>query len=481
MRSAVKLREEFVVRALGKVQPFAELCRDFAISRKTGYKWVKRFDSKGLGGLGDESRRPDSSPSRMSVEVEEVIAGLRREFPKWGPKKIRAVLARRQPALTAPSEGTIARILRERGFVTHRQRHVSAGPPVRPPRLDPLEANDLWTVDFKGWWRAHDRSRCEPLTVRDAVSRFVLRAKLLTSTKTEDVQPVFLRIFEEYGLPKTIQTDNGPPFASRRGIGGLSRLSAWWVSLGIFVVRSRPGCPQDNGGHERMHRDMVPLAHVSAPTVPAQQQLIDEWVVQFNFIRPHEALGMGTPGDSYRPSRRRHGDFCVGGFPDDCDLVPVNRCMAKWKGHRIHIGAAFNGFPVGFRRLDDGRSEAWFFRVRLGTFLLGERGSFEVDAELIAPPPRRASESSHPNAALRGLMYEVAVAHVSRGYSVVERMLRRHASELGAALLRTRVERLGSAEGAGAAKSLDAGAPSATGARASDLRTALGAWRSRMT
>lgn len=383
----MKIREEFVLRALGKAQSFAEVCRDFNVSRKTGYKWVARYKEQGLTGLVDESRRPDCSPTKVDDEMVELLVALRRDYPTWGPKKLRVLVQRRKPTSEPPSEATIARVLRENGFAKKapKQRAISAGPPVRPPRLDPLEPNDVWTVDFKGWWRTRDGIRCEPLTVRDAVSRFVLGVRVLGGITTERVAPAFEVLFDRYGLPKTIQTDNGPPFASQRGLAGLSRLSAWWVSLGINVVRSRPGCPQDNGGHERMHGDMLALQHASAESTVEQQRLLDEWATTFNHVRPHEALAMKTPGEVYRTSPRRRHHQRLGGFPADCALIAVKGNTAVWKCHRLHVGAAFADFPVGIRVLDEESVEVWFFHMRLGTWKPGVPGSFEVDGELVAP------------------------------------------------------------------------------------------------
>jgi putative transposase len=381
------MREEFVLRALGKTESFSALCREYSISRKTGYKWVVRYKDKGMSGLVDESRRPDSSPAKMTDELVETIIAFRREHPKWGPRKLRVLLTRLHPTKTPPSDGSIARVLRENDLVKKRRRTRmrSLGPPARPPRLDPVEPNDVWTVDFKGWWRTRDGLRCEPLTVRDAATRFLLDVRILPSITTEDVAPVFVKLFDEHGLPKAIQSDNGPPFASRRGLAGLSQLSAWWVSLGINVVRSRPGCPQDNGGHERMHADMLELQNQSAPTLVDQQRLCDEWRTTFNHIRPHESLGMRTPAEVYRPSPRRRNHFRLGGFPDDCSVVAVKQNCAMFDGHKVHVGAAFNGYPVGFRVLDVEHVEVWFFHIRLGTCRPGVANSFEVDPELASP------------------------------------------------------------------------------------------------
>ncbi len=306
--SPMKLREEFVLLALEPRACMAKLCRQYGISRQNGYKWVNRYREEGVDGLQDQSRRPLGSRVQASGEVVLQVLELRQKRG-WGPKKLRELLRRKmQPRDQAavPSVRTIARIIDRAGFVKKRKR--LALPPGRPtvaPAPNVEAPNDLWTVDFKGWWRAQDGERCEPLTVRDAHSRYVLRAKLLGSTATVAVRPEFQRLFEQYGLPKAILSDNGPPFACTSAPCGLSELSAWWVSIGIQVIHSRPGCPQDNGGHERVHLDMLNLERASAPSRQAQQVLCDDWQREFNHVRPHEALAMKTPAQVYRPKARR--------------------------------------------------------------------------------------------------------------------------------------------------------------------------------
>lgn len=213
------------------------------------------------------------------------------------------------------------------------------GLPERPEVL--VEGpNDLWTVDFKGWWRAGSGEHCYPLTVRDAFSRYVLELRLMTKTDTKAVRTVFERLFEFYGVPKVIQSDNGPPFASR-GIGGLSKLSVWWVALGIDVVRSRPGTPTDNGGHERMHADVqIDLAADAAASRHLQQHACDVWRDEFNLVRPHEALGMKTPGELYKPTTRRPRRIIVGGHPASATVVHVNKTgtAAVSRTRSVYVG-----------------------------------------------------------------------------------------------------------------------------------------------
>ena len=294
----MSVRQNFVLRALTGDTNISELCREFGVSRKTGYKWLKRFKAKGVAGLVDKSRRPHSNRLAVSAEVVTAIVALKHKHPRWGAKKIWVLLVRRIEGEALPSIATINRVLYVSGLVKKRRayRSSSAGLPVRPV-VDVTGPNDLWTVDFKGWWRARNGEQCNPLTVRDAFSRFVLDLRLLRHTNTRNVREVFEKLFEQYGVPKVIQSDNGPPFASR-ALGGLTELSAWWTALGVEVVRSRPGKPTDNGGHERMHADIrVDIQDDAAYSFKLQQIACDAWRDEFNFVRPHEALAMKTPGE----------------------------------------------------------------------------------------------------------------------------------------------------------------------------------------
>lgn len=252
----MSIREELILKVLAKEETVVELSQRYGVARKTIYKWLKRYQSQGLSGLVDESRRPHNSPLKTSADLALEIVQLKKEHGRWGPKKIATVLAKRHPGELTPSIVTIGRILRDVGLMKRSRRRESGGLAIVPTFFVPSEPNDLWTVDFKGWWRTKDGAKCEPLTVRDAFSRFVLSVQLMTRTRYEDVRPVFEDLFEKYGLPKYIQTDNGPPFASTQALGGLTKLSTWWIAMGIRVVRGRPGHPQDNGAHERMHCDM---------------------------------------------------------------------------------------------------------------------------------------------------------------------------------------------------------------------------------
>lgn len=380
-RSIVSLRKEFVLRVLAKDAPVAELCRRYGISRKTGYKWLNRFRVQGIEGLVDESRRPMASPAGVSPEVTHEIVDLRRHHPTWGARKIRRILIRQHGVAKAASTSTIQRVLERSGCIKRRRRRPGPKMLVATKRPSPLveEPNDLWTVDFKGWWRSRDGAKCEPLTVRDAFSRFVIAIRLVEDISSSTVKTEFRKLFDEYGVPRAIQSDNGPPFASTRTLAGLTTLSAWWVSLGIELVRGRPGCPQDNGAHERMHADMQSEIRTRvADTRALQQQVCDEWRVDFNHVRPHEALAMRTPSEVYRSSPRRPL-IQAGAFPPECELRTVDeRGWLSWNQQNVYVTSALRGHSVGLLRV---RSivAVWFYRLMLGTFREG-------DGKTVEPP-----------------------------------------------------------------------------------------------
>jgi len=299
----MSLKMEFVERAQ-KGEKIAPLCKEFGVSRTTGHKWVKRFQELGYAGLEEESRRPKSAPLATAEDIVLAVLEARDAHPRWGPQKLQ-ILLRRRFGEQMPSERTVARILSRANRVRARRKRRPPNVVERAPQERAEAPNDVWTADFKGWWRTTNGQRCEPLTVRDAFSRYVLTITACR-TKTAESRAIFERLFKKYGLPSAIQCDNGVPFISVRSRGGISALSAWWMSLGIRLVRSRPGCPQDNAGHERMHRDVrADVQALPAEDRRSQQRLLDRWQQQFNHVRPHQALGGKTPGEVYTPSERR--------------------------------------------------------------------------------------------------------------------------------------------------------------------------------
>ena len=389
----MSLRKDFVLTVLGEDMTVVDACDHFGVSRKTGYKWLKRYEDRGVAGLVDQHRKPKRSPSATSAAMTAKVIALRKAHPTWGAKKLHRLLDQED---TAPSRKTIERILTRAGLVRRYRRRrtaIVATSSVTPSIEGP---NDLWTVNFKGWWMTRDHVRCEPLTVRDAFSRFVLEARALGSIRRSSVKPVFEELFRRYGLPRAIQSDNGSPFALTRALGGLTKLSAWWVSLGIVVVRSRPGCPQDNGGHERMHADLYrEVERQPAPSIAAQQDLIAKWKHEFNHARPHEALGLRTPAEVYRPSTRSYPPPRLE-YGETKIPTTVNR-IGKFRYGPWQIYAAQNlgGHELGLEPLD-GHVLVWFGSMLLGHFVPGEDNTVHAGRPGEAPSARARKVTVSP-------------------------------------------------------------------------------------
>jgi transposase InsO family protein len=354
-------RIEFAVQAL-RTDNFRALCAQYGISPKTGYKWRERLLRRGTEGLAEASRRPRSHADQLSPEVVCEMVRLKNLHSYWGPRKIRALYLRLHG--TAASESSFKRMLARAGLTEPRPRRRAAAATgqLRSERKGQAP-NEVWTVDFKGWWYDPARQRCEPLTVRDEHSRYLLELRRLPDARTETVRLCFERLFEQYGLPAAIRSDNGAPFAHTQALFGLSRLSVWWVALGIDLERSRPGHPQDNGGHERMHRD---IASELEPRT-AEQAALDLWRKEFNHERPHEALGMKCPAEIYQRSSRAYA-----GTPKDITYEGmygrrVNKHgRVKWEGAEIFVSGSLRGWSVGLKPLADGKVEVWFGRLKLG-------------------------------------------------------------------------------------------------------------------
>lgn len=360
--SVINQRTEFVLRAV-ETDNFRQLCREFGISAKTGYKWKERFFAHGVNGLSDESRRPRSSPGGLEEGVVCEIVRLKRNHPRWGPRKLRIVYARTHSEV--PSESSFKRVLDRAGLVEPRalRKQSEAGRLFSGRRAQ--GPNEVWTVDFKGWWYSNEGKRCEPLTVRDEFSRYVLDLRSLANARTETVRACFERLFERHGLPRAIRSDNGAPFANVRGILGLTVLSAWWVALGIDLERGRPGCPQDNGAHERLHLDIS--RELEAQRRGEYQAELDEWRRTFNEERPHEALGMRCPAEVYRCSEQKYDRT-----PEDLEYkaMPSRKVNSTgnigWEGSYIFLSTALAGWSVGLEQCRGGLWNVWFGRLLLG-------------------------------------------------------------------------------------------------------------------
>lgn len=361
----MSLRLDFVERE-ARGETISALCREYDVSRQTGHKWVKRFKEQGYEGLEEQSRRPKSAPLATAEELVVATLEAREAHPRWGPYKLHVLLRRRFGDET-PSKRTIARILQRANQVRERRKRAPVSVVERAPTVVAAAANDVWTVDFKGWWRTLNGDRCEPLTVRDAHSRYLL-AVVACSTKKRDVRPIFEQLFKRYGVPKAIQCDNGVPFVAVQARAGLSGLSAWWVSLGIRLLRSRPGCPQDNGGHERMHSDVrADVQARPASTREEQQRAIDRWRQEFNQVRPHQALDGKTPAEVYKVVDRRRPVPKSYAYPKHFYVRRVGAGgLLHFRGDTCRVGAPFKGLRVGVEVIDALRVRLWLHDVDLG-------------------------------------------------------------------------------------------------------------------
>ncbi len=355
---------EFAMKALSTPN-FRELCREHGISAKTGYKWKERFINNGLAGLEEESRRPRGHADELAESVVCEMVLLKQAHPHWGPRKIRDLYQRRHPGAT-PSESSFKRILERAGLTKPRKIRKASDNGRLSSGRKATGSNEVWTVDFKGWWIGACGRRVEPLTVRDEHSRMLLEMRAMDSSRTEVVRPCFERLFEMHGLPSAMRSDNGPPFATSNAIHGLSRLSVWWLALGIDLERGRPGCPQDNGAHERMHLDI--RRELQNGRIGRDQDAFDLWRHEYNNERPHEALGMKRPAEVYLPSPRRYE-----GTPDQLDYggmetrkVTAGSGGIRFRSERIMLSRALSGWDVGLAEQADGRIEVWFASLLLG-------------------------------------------------------------------------------------------------------------------
>ena len=354
-------RIEFCLKTL-RSGNFRELCREYDISTKTGYKWRERFLREGSAGMEEQSRRPLShSESLVEREVCEIIR-LKQAHANWGARKIRELYYRQHGR--AASESSFKRVLERSGLTEKRKKRRSANQSGRLcSGRKAQEPNEVWTVDFKGWWR-NGVQRCEPLTVRDEYSRYLLDLRTLESACTATVQRSFDRLFERHGLPQAMRSDNGSPFASRTAVHGLSRLSAWWVALGIDLERGRPGHPQDNGAHERLHRDIsLELEGLGQ----SDQHSLDLWRTEFNDQRPHEALGMRTPSEVYQASLRKYqGGVEELDYPQMATRRVNQSGRIKWHRHELFLSTSLAGWSVGLKPSSQEEIEVWFARLLLG-------------------------------------------------------------------------------------------------------------------
>ena len=346
---------------------FSELCRRYGVSRKTGYKWLGRYEHDGPSGLEERSRRPHSCPHATEAEIVEALMEIRRKHPRWGAKKLLKVLQRRQTKWELPARSTCCDLLKRHGLVDPRRRRTRPGHAGRPMSAQ-NEPNAVWAVDFKGQFKTRDGVYCYPLTVTDGFSRYLIGCQGLPSTSTELSKPVFRRLFREYGLPSIIRSDNGVPFATT-AMGRLSHLSVWWIRLGIRPELIEPSHPEQNGRHERMHRTLK--AEATRPpggNLAAQQVRFNRFRSEYNDERPHEAIGQETPASMYTPSPRELPRKLLDvEYPGHYEVryVSTNGGI-RWKCAWVNVSTVLGRQYVGLEEVGDGVWDVYFSSVKLG-------------------------------------------------------------------------------------------------------------------
>lgn len=366
-RSTMDQKRLFIADYLTRSFTIVDLCDRFGISRPTAYKWIQRFLSRGYQGLDELPRRPSRCPHRTADELVEVLLELRRRHPSWGPKKLLRILTKRRPDEAWPARSTVAQILKRHGFVETKRRRAFPGHPGKPMTAM-NRPNDVWCADYKGEFKTRDGIYCYPLTVTDGCSRFLLECKALLSTEHVLAKPVFSKLFRRFGLPKIIRTDNGTPFAST-AIGRLSRLSIWWIRLGIFPELIEPGRPQQNGRHERMHKTLKrETTRPPAASLQGQQFRFNRFREEFNTERPHEALDQETPSSIYTSSNRHYPERLPKvEYPAHFETRLVSRNGGfRWKSERVPLTQTLEEEYVGLEEVDDGKWDVYFGFVRLG-------------------------------------------------------------------------------------------------------------------
>jgi putative transposase len=364
---AVDERMRFVMMVAQQEEPFAEVCRQFGVSRKTGYKWWARYQASGVEGLMERSRAPLNHPQSVAAEIAERCLMVRRRHPTWGPVKVRRWLHDNVSGIALPATSTIGELFDREGL-TVKRRLRRRSPPSSAPFAHCGAANDVWCMDFKGWFRTGDGTRCEPLTLADAHSRYLLRCRALGRNDDDHVWPVLDAAFREFGLPKALRSDNGPPFASL-GVGGLSRLSVKVIKAGVMPDRISPGKPQQNGRLERLHLTLLQdTAQPPARSLRQQMERFKEFQRVYNEERPHAALSNDTPAQHYDPSPRAwDGILHEPEYPSEHAIRRVrHNGEIKWRGDTIYIGTALVGEPIGLVESADGWTVS-YGPIALGT------------------------------------------------------------------------------------------------------------------
>jgi putative transposase len=370
-------RLRFVARLL-EGEKMAPLCAQFGISRKTGYKIFERYKDCGVAAFSDRSRRPYRQANRLPPQLEAVIVRLKREYPGWGAPKIREKLRRQSTAPHLPAISTVHAVLDRHGLVKRRRRRRAAAA-TGTALSRPDQPNALWCADYKGEFMLGDRRYCYPLTITDFASRYLLTCEALSTTQEKFAFTVFERTFKEFGLPHAIRTDNGVPFASAQALYGLSKLAVWWLRLGIEIERTKPGHPEQNGRHERMHLTLKKEAtKPAAANVFQPQARFDTFVEQYNRDRPHQGLGMKVPADVYARSARAYRGLEELTYPFHDATFTVTQCgRICFKARKVNLSHVFAGQNVGVTQVGE--------RVWLVTFMRYDLGYFDDETCRLEP------------------------------------------------------------------------------------------------
>lgn len=378
----MKEKEKFIDAVIKAEKPFKYICEDFGISEKTGHKWKNRFYEEGKIGLYEKSREAENHPNALPEDTVIAIIQLKTAHPYWGAKKILELFKKSRRNAEVPSLSSVNRILSKANLIKKRRvKPVSVDCRRLHAHIQPQKVNDVWAIDFKGYWRS-DGEICEPFTVRELVSRKILCVKLMQSKSSEAVRAVMTDLFKKYGLPKVIRSDNGTPFSSPNGVLSLTSLSAWWITLGITPDRTEKGSPGQNGSLERMHADIArEIEGKVRGGVLANQAIIDAWVEEYNSVRPNEAIGMKTPDEVFIPSERKYiGDYEEIEYP----LGFLTRKVTAGgeivlNSIRIAIGHSLRGLYIGLKPLENNSYEAYLADFILGTVDMNSCCFFPLD------------------------------------------------------------------------------------------------------
>jgi transposase InsO family protein len=389
----------FVLLAQTDRFSITDLCEQFGISRKTGYKHLNRYALDGLKGLQPRSHRTHTCPQRTDAHIEKFVLAERRLHRTWGPRKLQVVLQTKHGIENPPAHSTIGEILRRNGLSAPPRRSPGAYSALNDGLTVPTQPNHVWTVDFKGWFNLGNHQRCDPLTVCDRYSHYILACRAQPNQQYENTLRTFKKLMRQAGLPEIIRCDLGSPFASN-GLGRLSSLSIWWIDQGIQVEFMHPASPQENGSHERMHRDLkAEVASAPSANLAAQQRRFERWRHDYNHNRPHQSLAMRAPAQFYHPSSRRlnENDRPVY-YGRDCETKLVSDSgHVCHEGKHYHVGAAFGGKPVGLRRNDAGQTELYYSNVLLGRLVFDpQRKSLGASAAYIEPSSPRGGGLTAP-------------------------------------------------------------------------------------